>query len=310
MKTNKNKYLYIITYHRIYEALCAMEMKSIFKTTTTSTYHFTNTDIPLSRSTFLKSRITILYKNKSIDQLEKQMIAHNLAYDNFKIHFIKNDTVPYDMRLSYMRRLGFTIEGDFAIKDASVTFALTKVSGEWIFGILENNEQAWINRKKKPYSYSNAIEVRLAISVLNIAIQNNLNLRLVDPCSGIGTILIEALVMGLNIKGYEISPFVKNNANKNLEHFGFEQISVKKDMLEINETFDVTILDLPYGRYSSITKEAQVAILQKSKQMSTKLVLISMEDMTEDLHQIGYVVKDSCIIEKSNAFKRYVTFAT
>lgn len=309
MMEQSQKYLYLITFHRIYESLCSMEMKSLFGKTTSQLHHFTNDEIQLSRSTFLRSKITILYREKSIDAIESKMISDKLQYDDYKIHYIKMDPVSYKDRLLYMRKLGYTIEGDFSIKDAKVNFALVKIAGEWVFGTLESNSHDWLNRKKKPFSYSNAIEVRLAMSVLNIAIQNDFNLTIVDPCSGIGTILIEALIMKLNIKGFEISPFVKINANKNLVHFGFNPISVKMDMLQIEEQFDVAILDLPYGLYSSITRLQQKNMIQKTKEISNRLLLISMEDMTEELLEAGYEVKDACVIEKSNAFKRYITLA-
>lgn len=304
---NKYKYLYIITYHRIYKELCKLEMKAIFNNTISTDYHFCNEDISVSRSTFIKGRINILYTGSSIDEIEKKMIDDNLEFEQYKIEYIKFDEVPYQDRLKAMRKLGFTIEGDFSIKNPMVNFALTKIDDLWVFGLYEANPHEWINRKQKPYNYSNALEVRLAKTVVNIAIKNNFNLRLVDPCSGIGTILIEALSMGINIKGYEINHFVKRNANSNLEHFGFDPITTKMDMHDINEHFDVAILDLPYGQFSSTTKEEQTKLLKKTKEISDKAVIITMVDMTDTLKFLGYEIEDICEIEKSTAFSRFVT---
>lgn len=301
-----NKYLYLITAHRVYKELCAMEMRALFGNTTTADYHVTNVDLDISRSTFLKGRIDILYTGLSVEAIEAEMITDLLSFDDYKIHYLKFDSVPYEERLLAMRKLGYTIEGNFAIKNPNVNFALTKIDGIWIFGFYTVNTHEWLTRKRKPFNYSNAIEVRLAKTVLNIAIENNHALTIVDPCCGIGTIVIEALTMGLDIEGYEISPFVKINANKNLIHFGFTPIVKKMDMHEIGKQFDVSILDLPYGLYSATTKEEQVALIKKAKSISSKLVLISMEDMSDTINNLGYAIVDICQIEKSNAFSRYL----
>jgi len=304
---NNNKYLYIITYHRIYEELCKLEMKSIFGKTRNNDYHFCSDDISVSRSTFIKGRINILYSGTTIDEIENDMVSDNLEFDDYKIRYIKFDEVPYTVRLSAMRKLGYTIEGEFAIKNAKVNFALTKLDNLWIFGIFENNAHEWLKRKQKPFNYSNALEVRLAKTVVNIAIKNDFSLKLVDPCSGIGTILIEALSMGIDIEGYEINHFVKRNANTNLEHFGFEPITKKMNMHDINEHYDVAILDLPYGQFSSTTQEEQIMLLKKTKEISDRSVIITMIDMSDILMSLGYVIEDICQIEKSLAFSRYIT---
>ncbi len=235
------------------------------------------------------------------------MIEDNLFYDNYKIHFSKFDEVPYKTRLQSMRALGFTINGDFAIKDPDVEFVLTKINDVWIFGRLESNLNEWLQRRKKPFNYSHALDVKIAKAVLNIAINNDFNLRVIDPCCGIGTILIEGRVIGIDIKGYEINPLVKQQCNLNLKHFGFKPDVGKIDMLMTTEHFDVAILDLPYGQSSLITREEQIALIRKTKEISDKSVIITMDDMSDVFISIGLTIIDSCKIKKSNAFSRYVT---
>lgn len=302
-----NKYLYIITYDRIYVDLCKMEMKSIFGKTTTDDFHFSDDDITISRSTFIKGRINIMYQAATVEEIEQQMLDDNLEFEDYKIRFFKYDEVDYQERLSAMRKLGYAIEGTFAIKNAKVNFALTKIAGIWYFGFYKPNAHEWLKRKQKPFNYSNALEVRLAKAVVNIAIRNDFSLKLVDPCSGIGTILIEALAMGIDIKGYEISPLVKINANSNLEFFGFPPITTKMDMHNITDHYDVAILDLPYGQFSLTTKDQQTLLLQKTKEISDRAIIITMVDMSDTLIALGYEIEDICQIEKSTVFSRYIT---
>ena len=93
----------------------------------------------------------------------------------------------------------------------------------------------------------------------------------------------------------------------NLDHYDLLPNVKKVDMLQSTEHFDVSILDLPYGHSSVITKEEQTALITKVKEISDRAVIISMEDMSETLQQIGFTIIDSCKIKKSNVFSRYVT---
>jgi len=305
-KEDTPKYLYLISSRREYTELCAMEMRYIFGNTSTSNYHFSNTLIDIDRSVFIKGIVSILYKHHSLETIEQQMITDNLSYDNYKIHFMKYDDVSYKTRLHAMRVLGTTIHGDFSIKDPDVEFILTKIDGDWIFGRLTPNPNSWESRRKKPHSYSHSLDIKIAKAVINIAIHNNFNTTIIDPCCGIGTVVIEGRFSNLNIKGYEINPLVKHKCNLNLEHYGFNPDVAKKDMLESTELFDVAILDLPYGHYSNITVQEQKALIVKVGQICKKALIVTMEDMTDLIQDTGLNIIDSCEIKKSNTFKRNI----
>jgi len=301
------KYLYLISSRREYAELCAMEMKYLFKERASANYHLTNQSLDISRSSFIKSQVSILYYNKSLDIIEQKMIEDKLSYNNYKIKFIEFDKVSYQIRLQSMRTLGFTIDGNFSIKNPKIEFILTKIDNIWIFGKLLQNPNEWLERRKKPYNYSNALDVKLAKAVINIAIDNNFNLKVIDPCCGIGTVLIEGRVSGIDILGYEINPLVKHHCNLNLQYFGFIPNVTKTDMLKTTKHFDVAILDLPYGQSSKITKEEQIALIRKTKEISSKSIIITMDNMSDIIQNTGLNVIDICKIKKSNTFTRYVT---
>ena len=301
------KYLYLISHRLEFEELCVMEMKYIFGITSNTKYHLTDRLIDVSRSPFIKGRVTILYYEPNIKIIETKMIEDNLSYENYKIYFAEYDDVPYKIRLESMRTLGFTINGDFAIKDPDIEFILTKIDGIWIFGKLDSNPNKWLERRKKPFNYSHALDVKLAKAIINIAIDNDFNLSVIDPCCGIGTVLIEGRAAGINITGYEINPLVKTHCNFNLNHFGFNPDVTKTDMTKTSKHFDVAILDLPYGQSSNITKKEQIALISKLKEISDKSVIITMDDMSDIIKDIGLNIVDKCKIKKSNTFSRYVT---
>jgi len=302
-----NTYLYLLSAKKEYEELCLMEMRHIFHQATSHKYHLTNQNIDVSRSPFIKGKATILYEANNIETIASQMKQDDLHYEEYKIHFIKFDEVPYQDRLSIMRTLGFQIIGSYALQQPKNEFIITKINGVWIFGKLTKNPNNYLSRSNKPHNYSNALDTTLAKALINIAIDNDFNRTLIDPCCGIGTVLIEGRTLGINITGYEINPLVKIRCNENLTYFNFLPDVEKIDMLNTTKHFDVAILDLPYGQFSFVTKEEQLALLRKTKEICDQAVIVTMDDMSAILKSLGYVIVESCQIKKSNAFSRYVS---
>ncbi|GAA3334615.1 hypothetical protein GCM10020331_103270 [Ectobacillus funiculus] len=73
--------------------------------------------------------------------------------------------------------------------------------------------------EKKPHSYSTSLSTRVARAVANIAVPDPTGIKAIDPCCGIGTVLVEALSMGINIVGSDINPLVLPGARENIAHF-------------------------------------------------------------------------------------------
>ena len=302
------KYLYIITYSRDYEELCKLEMTSIFGEPNIDNYFLTSLDIPVSRSTFIKGRINVSYMATSLIEMENQMKHDKLAFNDYKIQYVKYDKdVAYKERLAALRQIGFSIIGNYAMQNPKTSFALTKLNNQWIFGQFEKDLLLWETRKNKPYNYTHAIEVKLARSIVNIAIDNDFSKTVADVCCGIGTVVIEGRDLGVNITGYELNKLVAWHANANLLHFCFKNDIIRGDMLDISKTYDVAILDMPYGLFSLTTKDAQKALIQKTRQLSKRAIIIAMEDMSQLIESTGFKIINTCTIYKSTALSRIVS---
>jgi tRNA G10 N-methylase Trm11 len=148
--------------------------------------------------------------------------------------------------------------------------------------------------------------VRVARTLVNIAVGNNLKLRMVDPCCGVGTVVIEALSMGIDIKGFELNPYIAENAKRNLEHFGYKAVITHGSMHDVTDKFDTAVVDLPYGVFSPTTLEEQLAIINSTRRLADKAVFITFEDMDEHFKLAGFKVIDKCQTNKGK-FIRYIT---
>ena len=310
-KIEPQRYFYTIKFTTSEKNLCTLEMKQLFNKTLIGNSFFSYHYINPHRSPFIKQCISIIYTGETIENIVKQILNNNLSYEKFKVYCfnIDDEGASFNERRKIENLIGFNINGKADIHTPELLLGITKVGKTWIFGELQQNKSSWKAHNKKPYYYSNALGVNVARAVVNIAVANNLNAKVVDPCCGIGTVVIEALSLGIDIKGFELNPLIGENAKRNLEFFGFRDVITIGDMHNITEEFDVSIVDLPYGLFSLITRKEQIDIIRTSRRISKKLVLISMEKMDNYVLLCGFKLLDSCKISKGK-FSRYITLCT
>lgn len=307
-KNDDRKYFYTINYPVFEEDLCKMEMRCIFGITPSEKYLFSDLYINISRSPFIKDMISIIYEEDTLEEILEDIVKDKLSYDDFKVCYLKleNGEIGYKERLMTLSKIGFVITGEPQMQNPKVILGITKVCGRWIFGKYERNDYEWHIHDKKPYSYSNSLSLRVARALVNIAVGNNLECELIDPCCGVGTVIIEALSMGIKAIGCEINKSIAENAKKNLEFFGYKDVITNGDMNKIDKKYDVAIIDLPYGLFTPITIEEQVELIRSARRISKKLVIVTFENMDELIINAGFSIIDKSHVSKGK-FKRYIS---
>ncbi len=307
-RTHEQTYLYVINYSKEEKALCQLEMKSLFNQEPSEKYFFSHLSVDPSRSPFFKLRLTVLCSASSFEALEILVREEEITCGNFKFarFKIEDGALDYATWLSGVTALGKAIQAEVDMKNPSIQFGITIVEGLWIFGIYEKNENPWVmHNMMKPFTNSNSLETRAARALVNIAVGQQVQASLVDPCCGIGTVVLEALSLAIDVTGYEISWIIANQAKQNVAHFGYDPCIVHETMHRIAEQYDVAILDLPYGLFSHVTHDQQKAIIASSRRITKKLVIITCVDMDEDITDAGFSIVDRCTVTK-RAFVRYV----
>ncbi|MDP4088908.1 MAG: hypothetical protein Q8930_06510 [Bacillota bacterium] len=301
-------YFYTINYPKYEESLARLEIRYLFGREPQDKHIFSDFYIPTSRSAFIKECISVIYSGGSLEDIVHQIERDKLQYDNFKVRYVKHedDTVAYEERLKADSAVGYVIIGEAKLHDPDIVLGITHVNGRWIFGEYEKNNMEWQSREVKPYNYSNALGVRTGRALVNLAAAHNSDCRLVDPCCGIGTVVMEAQSMGLSVKGFEINPLIGENAKKNLEYFGFRDVITIGDMHYIKENFDTAIVDLPYGLFNPTTLETQVAIMKTARRISDRAIIVTMENMDEHIRAAGFDIVDRCFVTKGK-FTRYIS---
>ena len=304
---NEYKYIYTLNYPVQEEDLCNLEMRSIFDKNPINKIIMSNIDFNPSDSAFIKGQLTPLYETDTFEEILKKLDEDKLKLEEFRIELINElDTgIGYHERLPYFNQIGERIEGIPNVKNPKIRLGLGKLNDRWIFGFYKKNDALWMAHTNKPCSYSNSLSVRVARSLINIATNGDKTKTIIDPCCGVGTTIVEGLSMGYDICGTDISPKNASNARKNLEFFNLEPRAKYQDMTTIQEKYDASIIDIPYGLFSHITREQQQNIITKAKKISKKLVLITFEDLDYMVNNANFKIIDRCVVPKGK-FKRYI----
>ncbi len=303
------KYLYHYNYRMDQKELAHLEIASLFNESPNCHWFESSILIDLEQSVYVNSRLLILAKANNFDTLLKQVKSLNQSFDTFKLIYYKSnqEDLAYDMRLKAIRDIASCLDGVGSIKAFNELLGVTKIEGTYYFGRLERNQQYYKTRQNKPFSYSNALPVYLAKALITIATKGDRTLKLVDPCCGIGTIVIEGCAMNYDIEGYEISYKVAMNAKKNMRHYGFDEKRITRlDMLQLNQTYDIAFLDIPYNLFSPFTLSMQQQLVKKCSLIASQLVLVSQENMNDMLLEIGYHIEQQFEVHKGY-FKRLIT---
>lgn len=263
----------------------------------------------VNRSPFFKRRLDKLIASDTLSNLLDLLHGIEINGRTFKVLFTQGDQqFNYEEQRELERQAGAHMRGIAEMRKPELLFGLTKYNGQWMFGRCEENEALWLRHQSKPQNYSTALPTRAARALVNIAIGNESpeTIRFVDPCCGMGTVLIEALSMGVNAAGIDANPLAVRGARNNLAHFGYPDVVRLGDMKEETGHYDAAVVDLPYNLCSVLAAKEALEMLRAVKQMAERAVIITTEDMEAQLTEASFQIRDRATLSKGS-FTRYIS---
>ncbi|MCK8058983.1 MULTISPECIES: TRM11 family methyltransferase [unclassified Fusibacter] len=306
----KQRYMYHMNYQMHEKELCLLEMRALFAREVDSKVFFSDRGLDCSISPFMRNRLKLMYSAASLDEIVRLIEQDKLKSDCFLVRYMdltseeRNRTEHKEI----CKLIGCAITGEVSFKSPDMIFGITLYGGSWYFGIFSSNDNTWRRHIDKPYSYSSSIGITTAKALVNIAANGDFGKKIIDPCCGVGTVLLEGAIAGYDIVGCEINDKIAENARKNLGHFDYSIRVETGDIKDIAEHYDVSIVDLPYGNRTIIHSETHLHIIRNAKRISDKLILISSSDLGDLIVDEGYELIDYCKVSKSmkHTFSRYI----
>lgn len=313
MENLSNQQEFIYTFNCTPEelSLCKMEMRSLFRFETDAPILKSSIEVDPSRSPFIKERIDVMLEADTILEIIEQAAQVQLNEDTYRVNFVKiNDLeksskIHFEQRREIERSIGLQIQGEPNLNNPDVIFAVVTLGGRWYFGTHHKSEAIWYQHLKKPVEYSTALSTRVARAIVNIAVPNPQGIQAIDPCCGIGTVLVEALSMEIDIVGRDINPLAARGARENIAHFGFECDVKKGPISEVTKHYDVAIIDMPYNIVTYVSRGEQLEMLQHARRFTKRLVVVTIDIIDDLIIEAGFEIKDRCKVRKT-AFSRQV----
>ncbi|AJY75646.1 TRM11 family SAM-dependent methyltransferase [Paenibacillus beijingensis] len=304
-------FIYTFACHENEAGLCGMEQRALVGAFEAEGAGYIRSvrEIDPGRSPFIKERMRIEGEFESIGELKEAASAMELGGETFKVRWLDIDSsakLEYTERLALEREVGACIRGQADMRRPQRLIGAARLDGKWMIGALTEAGSAWRAHVDKPRQYSTALGVRTARAVANIAVPDPRGIRAVDPCCGIGTVLLEAWSMGIDMDGFEINPLAARGARENMSYFGYPPQRVRLgDMRAVTERYDAAVLDMPYNLCSVSPRGEQLEILRSLRSMAARAVVISTEPVEPLLAEAGFDIEGRCEMRKGEgAFKR------
>jgi tRNA G10 N-methylase Trm11 len=292
---------YIYTYASYEDELSlkALEMRSLFGVESHSSILESTVKMDPSRSPFMKERVGVIFEGENFQELLEKVAALQTD-ETFKVIYVKTGSVEetFESRRAIEREVGLRIKGVGDLREPQRLFAVMNINGRWIFGDYVKSESVWFHHQQKPHHYSTALSTRVARAVVNIAIPDPAGIKAIDPCCGIGTVLVEALSMGMDIVGSDNNPVILAGTRENIAHFGFSAEVKFLDMRAITNHYDVAIIDLPYNLCSVISPEEQLEMLHSARRFANRVVVVTVEPIDDVLLKAGFEIVDRAVAKK------------
>ena len=306
-------YIYTYACNPEEEPLCKMEMRALFDHRLNEHFIKSKIKIEPERSPFIRERIEVIFEGDTWQAIAKQAESLTVEEESFKVLIIKDndlvDKLSLQERRMIERAIGQSIKGRAELVDPAIQFAAIPHRGRWYFGRYKKGEAIWLKHQQKPREYSTALSTRMARAVVNIAVPKPEGIKAIDPCCGIGTVLVEALSMGINIVGRDIKPLPAIGARENVAHFGYKCDIKKGAIEEVTDHYDAAIIDLPYNLCHTATPEEQLSILKHANRIADRVVVVTGERIDNMMKEAGLVIRDRCK-QKKRALREKFYYVT
>jgi len=302
---SNHNYIYPFNYKDHHNELCKLESMHLFEKEEKNKLLFSNIKIDSSISAFIKNRFEIILSSENYSDLIKKIKKENIHVEEFKVEYLilDGDATTYAERLQKLRDIGYSIEGESNYYTPIITYAICHYKNIWYFGILIKKNMDWLKHKNKPCSFSNSLDIFLAKTLVNIASKGDKTKSLLDACCGVGTVMLEACFSGFKIEGCDINWKAIRHTRQNLAHYNYTANVIGSDIKDLDKKYDAAIVDLPYNLYAYSNDLIISNIIESTAKLTTRIVIVSISDITNLINDIGFRISGSCNVGKKGKSK-------
>lgn len=161
---------------------------------------------------------------------------------------------------------------------------------------------------RRPFTLPSAMQPDLSRCLVNLS-RTMIGGRILDPFTGTGGILIEAILLGYEAYGVELKKWIAQGALRNLKYYtpSLENIIIgDARKLMFRKCFDSIVTDPPYGRSTTVPDHSLTNLLEKFLYESRNclrdggtVTLVTPENIwiEDTASEAGYTLRESYTIK-------------
>ena len=264
--------------------------------------------VDVSRAAYTRFCARQLAIAADLTELRAAVTRLQLACDDFRIEVYRPAPKVVASPTEIVKSIADCISGHPNLDNPRNELVVVLTPGGWRFGqIISRSNQGWRRQSLRPHHYSHALPAQMARALVNmVAAPGDL---LLDPCCGMGTVVAEALAMGVRAVGVEANPKVAGQAAENLQSLNLPANIVVADARTVTGTFAAAVVDFPYGRSSRVPHGLYAEILRNLRPPVTRMALVMAAPGEKLLHSLQFHIHQQARVAKGGLV-RYIYVVT
>lgn len=260
--------------------------------------------VDVSRAAYTRFCAQQVATAPNLDELVNKVGDLQPEYEDFRIEVYRPAPKVPASPSEIVKALADCICGHPNLDNPRTDLAVVLSPGCWRFGpIISRSDQGWHHQSQRPHDYSNALPPQMARALVNlVAAPGDL---LLDPCCGVGTVVAEALAMGVRAVGAEINKKLAGLAAENLRALNLPANIIVSDARTIPGRFDAAVVDFPYGHSSAVDSKLYTEILVNLKSQVRRMAIVTGRPQDELLSSLGLRIHRRAPVTKGG-LTRYI----
>jgi len=253
----------------------------------------------IGRAAFVAAAARLLAAGADFAGMMAAAAKLDLAVERFRVTVHKRGGRFGPSSQTVERAVADLVVGRPDLSRPAQVFLVVATQGQWLLGALVSSyDKTWRDHAARPFQYSSALPPRFARALVNLVVRPGD--RLLDPCCGVGTVLVEAATIGARACGWEINPRVAFHARANLRHHALDATVTCGDGTQVAGRFDGAVLDLPYGHSSGKDAALCRKLVAHAAEHARLLAVVAEAPMDRFLEDLGLIPLGTARVPKQH----------
>jgi tRNA G10 N-methylase Trm11 len=264
--------------------------------------------IDVERGAYVTVCAELLAEGVSPEALSAALATSPPEFERFRVTLLTLPPRPEVGSQAAIVEAARYVSGTVDVEAPLTELLLVGSEGDWRLGrVVSRATKTYLAHEHKPHGFSSALPARVARAMVNLAATPGDTV--VDPCCGVGTILLEVWAAGMRGVGGDVNPKLAGLTAVNLRHFGRPAWVCAADAGTPWTHGNAVVTDFPYGRQSAREQGLYERLLAALPAFAPRLALVTAEEVGELLLEAGYDVLRTADVLKHHGFRRRVYLA-